>query len=210
MISWPDWLTPKAWRPAPVGVPEAAPLVEKAAGKPGVTPPAGDRFLRCLAIVLGHEGGFVNDPQDPGGATNLGITRETLASWRGRPVTEAEVRGLKRDEALAIYRERYWRPLRCDLLPAGHDLMGVDFGVNAGPRAGARMLQRAVGAVDDGIVGPATIAAAGAADRLAAIDRMAALRVEHYRGLATFGRFGRGWLRRTEEVRQAARRMAQE
>jgi lysozyme family protein len=199
-LSWPDWLTPKPWRPATGSSPPApvqSPLHQSVA----------DRFPACLAIVLGHEGGFSNDPQDPGGATNLGITRTTLAAWRGRAVTEAEVLALSRDEAMAIYRARYWDVMRCGDLPAGLDLMVFDFGVNAGPGAGARMLQRAVGAPPDGAVGPVTLAAALRADRPAAIDRMAKLREDHYRALPTFGRFGRGWLRRTEEVRQAAHRM---
>lgn len=171
--------------------------------------PRGDaRFLPCLAQVLGHEGGFVNDPQDPGGATKMGITRATLAEWRGAPVTEEEVRALTEEEAREIYRARYWNPLRCDDLPPGFELMVFDFGVNAGPGAAARMLQRAVGVRADGAIGPVTLAAARAADPRAAIDAMARLREEHYRALPTFPRFGRGWLRRTDAVRRSAQSMA--
>lgn len=180
------------------GAPAPAPLPQPA-------PPVRSRFNTCLDLVLGHEGGFSNDPKDRGGATNLGITRATLSAWRGRPVTEAEVRALGLGEAKAIYRARYWDVLRCDELPAGIDLMVFDFGVNAGPGAASRMLQRAVGTSPDGKVGPLTIKAAQAADRYAAIDRMAAIREAHYRSLDTFPRFGRGWLRRTAEIREAAK-----
>lgn len=166
------------------------------------------RFLSCLAQVLRHEGGFSNDPQDPGGATMMGITRATLAEWRGEPVDVEDVRSLTEEEAREIYRARYWNPLRCDSLPAGIDLMVFDFGVNAGPGAAARMLQRAVGVRADGAIGPMTLAAARAADPVACIDRMARLREDHYRALATFPRFGRGWLRRTEAVRRAAQALA--
>jgi hypothetical protein len=170
--------------------------------------PSGDtRFLPCLGVVLRHEGGFVNDPQDPGGATNMGITLATLAAWRGEPVTAADVQALTEEEAREIYRARYWNALRCDAMPAGIDLMVFDFGVNAGPGAAARMLQRAVGTRADGAIGPVTLAAAQATDAAPAIDRMARLREEHYRALAGFGRFGRGWLRRTDEVRRAAQAM---
>ncbi len=199
------------------------PAIAAGAGGPVILAAAGDaavatrglragrgdaRFLPCLSIVLRHEGGFSNDPQDPGGATMMGITRATLAEWRGEAVTAEEVRALTEEEAREIYRARYWNVLRCDDLPPGIDLMVFDFGVNAGPGAAARMLQRAVGVRADGAIGPVTLAAARAADAVAAIDRMARLREDHYRALATFPRFGRGWLRRTDEVRRAAQAMA--
>ncbi len=197
-----EMIGPPAPPPAPVQAPAAAPAAARAAT-------SGDaRFLACLAIVLRHEGGFVNDPQDPGGATNLGITKATLESWRGAPVTEQEVRDLTQEEAREIYRARYWNRLRCDDLPAGIDLVVFDMGVNAGPGTSAKLLQRAVSVAVDGAIGPITIAAARAAEPAATIDRLSRLREEYYRGLAGFARFGKGWLRRTDDVRRAAQSMA--
>jgi len=170
--------------------------------------PASDRFHACLAEVFGQEGGFADHPQDPGGATMMGITRATLSDWRGYQVSEAEVRALTRAEAEAIYRARYWGPLRCDELPRGVDLMVFDFGVNAGPARSARLLQTALGVAADGIIGPVTLAAARHADVPALLERMARAREAYYRSLETFPTFGKGWLRRTEEVRLAALRMA--
>ena len=69
---------------------------------------AESNFERALACVLRHEGGYGDHPADPGGATNFGVTRATLAHHRGRPVTKAEVRALTRAEAAGIYRQRYW------------------------------------------------------------------------------------------------------
>jgi len=149
------------------------------------------RFAACLAIVLRAEGGFVNNPRDPGRATNRGITIGTLADWRKRPVTIADVRALTAAEAGAIYRANYWKPCGCDALPPGVDLMTFDFGVNAGPGRAVRYLRTA------GRGTPAEI-----------IDRFAASRVTYYRSLPTFDAFGRGWLRRTEEIRLAAHAMA--
>ncbi len=80
---------------------------------------ARENFERALALVLKHEGGYVDHPADPGGATNRGVTRATLAAWRGRPVSKAEVRALTRLEASAIYRKNYWDAVRADELPAG-------------------------------------------------------------------------------------------
>jgi lysozyme family protein len=138
----------------------------------------------------------------------MGITQATLAAWRGRAVTAEEVRALTVEEAREIDRADYWNRLRCGELPAGLDLMAFDFGVNAGPGASARLLQRALAVKADGAVGPITLATARAADPRGAIDRMARLREEHHRALPAFPRFGRGWLRRTEEVRRAAQEMA--
>ena len=202
-------LLPRAWATRGASRPVAGP-VEPAASPTPLAPAAAaeeGRFAACLRHVLRYEGGFVNDPQDPGGATNLGITRATLARWRGRPVTVDEVRALRADEAAAIYRMHYWRPLRCDELPAGVDLTAFDFGVNAGPGTAARMLQRTLGVPEDGRIGPVTLAAARRADTAWLIDEMARRRQAHYRALESFPRFGRGWLRRTEEVRLAAQRM---
>lgn len=168
-----------------------------------------DRFPACLAVVLHHEGGFVNDPADPGGATNMGITIETLGDWRGKRVTPDDVRALTQAEAAQIYRARYWNPMRCDDLPPGLDLMVFDAGVNSGPQRAARLLQGAVAVPVDGAIGPITLAAAREADPVMAIDGMARAREAFYRGLATFPRFGKGWLRRTEEVRQAAQAMVE-
>ncbi|MBN8901820.1 MAG: hypothetical protein J0H57_12360, partial [Rhodospirillales bacterium] len=117
------------------------------AASPGTQPsaPATDAFARCVAVTLSQEGGYVDDPRDPGGATNLGITRATLSAWRGQEVGKDEVRALPREEAVEIYRANYWLPARCGDMPAGIDLMVFDCGVNAGPRTAVRMLQRLLG-----------------------------------------------------------------
>ncbi|PZP42424.1 MAG: hypothetical protein DI601_18425 [Azospirillum brasilense] len=166
------------------------------------------RFDRCLALVLQQEGGFVNDPQDPGGATNMGITRDVLSAFRDRAVSVDEVRDLSRAEAREIYRARYWTPMRCADLPPGIDLCVFDFGVNAGPSRAVKLLQRAVGVTADGSVGPITLAAAQALETERLIASFSEARLAYYRSLDGFSRFGRGWTNRTEAVRGAALRMA--
>lgn len=188
---------------APTGAASLASLPRTAA------PPdsAEARFDRCLAIVLQQEGGFVNDPQDPGGATNMGITRDVLGAFRDRAVSVDEVRDLSRAEAREIYRARYWTPMRCADLPPGIDLCVFDFGVNAGPSRAVKLLQRAVGVTADGSVGPITLAAARALETERLIASFSEARLAYYRSLDGFSRFGRGWTSRTEAVRGAALRM---
>lgn len=169
-----------------------------------------DRFDACLDLVLKAEGGFVNHPADPGGATNLGITLRTLSEFREEEVTVEDVRALSRTEAREIYRARYWTPMRCAELPAGVDLMVFDFGVNAGPGRSVKLLQRSLGVAADGSIGPITLAAARACRAPELIGRLAEGRLAYYRGLATFPSFGRGWTRRVDHTRQAALAMAAE
>lgn len=170
-----------------------------------------DNFPSCVAFTLSHEGGFSNDPRDPGGATNLGITAGTLAHWRGTPVTAADVRALGQTEAAAIYRASYWNACHCGELPLGIDLMIFDFGVNAGPGTSVRELQEAVGVTQDGMVGPDTEGAARRVADEAAYDLINVLREAHethYRSLRGFPVFGRGWLRRLGECSVIAQSMA--
>lgn len=161
-------------------------------------------FERCLTHILAHEGGYVDHPKDPGGATNMGITHRTLAAWRGHPVTKDDVRLMDRDEAAAIYRANYWRPLSADDLPAGVALQAFDFGVNAGVSRSAKLLQRIAGVPEDGKVGPKTIAAIGKMAPSQVISRFTAGRMDHYRSLKTWPTFGKGWTRRTLETEAAA------
>ena len=161
-----------------------------------------------LPVVLSHEGGFVQHPQDPGGATKFGITRETLARFRQKPVSVEDVRSLTTAEAAAIYRRLYWDPIRADELPAGVDLAVFDFAVNSGPSRAVRALQSALGVLIDGVVGPVTLAAARAADAARLIRRLTRDRLRFLSRLAIWPIFGRGWRRRVLAVEQEALRLA--
>jgi hypothetical protein len=169
---------------------------------------ASSNFKTCLDLVLVQEGGFADNPRDPGGATNLGITQRVLEQWRGGAVGVDEVKTLTRQEAGEIYRAQYWNMLHCDSLPRGIDLVAFDMGVNAGPSRAARLLQKAVGAAQDGAIGPATLAATRAADPVEVIRNLSAGRMAFYRSLPTWPDFGRGWTRRTNDIETAALAMA--
>ena len=122
-------------------------------------------FDRALALLLVSEGGYVNNPRDPGGATKYGITIATLRNYRGRSVTVDDVRQLTADEAGQIYHRNYWSPVRGDLLPAGVDYAVFDFAVNSGPRKAAEMLQECLSVTVDSDIGPVTWRGAGAGAR---------------------------------------------
>ena len=162
-------------------------------------------YRPCLDHVLRWEGGFVDHPKDPGGATNLGITRATLQRHRGRHVTAKDVRALQLSEAAEIYRAGYWMPVRGDDLPKGLDLVAFDAGVNSGPARGARWLQAGLRVPADGRVGPQTLKAArNAPDTVAVIQRACAARMGFLQRLGTWSTFGRGWSRRVADTEAAA------
>ena len=88
-------------------------------------------FDKCLAMLLKHEGGFVDHPKDPGGMTNLGVTKAVYDKWIGRESTEEEMRGLTQDDVAPIYKKNYWDRCKCDDLPSGADWSVFDWAVNS-------------------------------------------------------------------------------
>lgn len=161
-------------------------------------------FATALKLILKHEGGYVDHPLDPGGATSRGITRATLAAYRGRPVSKAEVMALGEAEAGGIYRKLYWNAISGDELPAGVDLVVFDAAVNSGPGRAARWLQLALGLQPDGMVGPRTINAARQGDARTLIADFSRQRLGFLQRLGTWRTFGRGWARRVRETESAA------
>jgi lysozyme family protein len=165
-------------------------------------------FSECLAFTLRTEGGYVDNPDDPGGATNMGITLATYRTWSDDPSAGiSQIRDLTTRIAGAIYRMLYWNPLRGDALPAGVDLSVFDFGVNAGVWRSGRVLQLALGFSGDtvdGCVGPETLAAADKTDAQELIEALASRQAMYYRSLKDYSFFGQGWLNRTEARRDAA------
>jgi lysozyme family protein len=165
-------------------------------------------FDRALALVLRQEGGFVQEPRDPGGATNFGITRETLSRARGHPASVEDVRRLTEDEAASIYRRLYWDAVQADGLPSGVDLAVFDLAVHSGPSRAVRMLQGVLDIEADGLVGPVTLTAARKADPADTIRRLTRGRLDFLARLGTWPAFGRGWRRRVLAVERAALRLA--
>jgi lysozyme family protein len=167
-----------------------------------------ENFERIMDEIFKHEGGYVDHPRDPGGATNMGITFATLRAYRGKAITKADVKALTKAEAREIYRKNYWNKVSGDDLPSGVDLCTMDGAVNSGPSRGVRWLQRAVGANADGQIGPKTIAAADEAPLAQTINRMCDDRMNFLRGLGTWSTFGTGWTRRVTSVRKVALELA--
>lgn len=167
-----------------------------------------NNFDRALPIILIYEGGYVDNPRDPGGATNLGVTLATLSDFRGQPATKADVRALTPAQVAPIYLTGYWRPAGCESVAAGLDLLLFDTAVNVGLHRAVRWLQAAAGAVPDGLFGPGTLEATRQHETDALIDAVSATRRAHYQSLPTFPTFGKGWMSRLGKVTETAHEWA--
>jgi lysozyme family protein len=165
-------------------------------------------FRDCLELVLKHEGGFVNHPKDPGGITNLGVTKRVWEEWIGHPATEKDMRELTPALVAPMYEMKYWRTSYCEKLPRGLDLLVFSMAVNAGAGRSVKLLQDAIGVVADGVIGPNTMAKINEANVETLIDKFSEARRQFYRGLKLFPVFGRGWTARTDKERLEALQMA--
>lgn len=161
-------------------------------------------FDKCLTMLLKHEGGFVDHPKDPGGMTNLGVTKAVYDKWIGRKSTEAEMRGLTQDDVAPIYKKNYWDRCKCDQLPSGADWSVFDWAVNSGTGRASKAMQKIVGAKQDGAIGPKTLQMIANEKAEFLVEKMYDQRQSFYEKLNTFETFGRGWTRRNKETKETA------
>ena len=164
-------------------------------------------FDTCLELLLMHEGGFVNHPKDPGGITNLGVTKRAFEKWMGNEVSEDIMRQLTPEVVKPFYRDEYWNKVKGNDLPLGVDWSVFDWAVNSGPARSAKGLQSIIGATADGIIGPNTLKQLENFDPKQVIVDMYAARKAFYNSLSGFQTFGIGWSRRNEETMHQALEM---
>lgn len=143
----------------------------------------------------------MNHPSDPGGMTNLGVTKAVWENWVGHPVGEKEMRNLTPEKVEPLYKRKYWDACRCDDLPLGVDYVVFDFAVNAGVGRSAKTLQSVVGATPDGAIGPKTITAVYSYPPEEVVSKFSVEKVRFYESLPTFATFGKGWLNRVAAVK---------
>ena len=164
-------------------------------------------YDECLKTILHHEGGYVNHPKDPGGETNLGVTKRVYQEHGGTK----DMKDLVVEDVAPIYKKGYWDRIKGDDLPGGLDLCVFDFGVNAGPARAAKFLQSMIGTKVDGGIGPNTLAKVEEYIREngehEAVNKYQEMRQRYYTELKTFDTFGRGWTRRVDETTELAMSM---
>lgn len=167
-----------------------------------------DNFEAALKAILHHEGGYVNHPADPGGMTNLGVTKRVWEEWVGHEVDEKTMRNLTPEIVGPMYKVKYWDKIKGDELPTGVDYVVFDAAVNSGPGRAAKWLQACVGVEPDGGIGPKTLAAVAAVDASQLVEDYAKRRLSFLMDLQTWDTFGKGWGRRVAEVQKTGLDMA--
>ena len=163
-------------------------------------------FKECLDLVLKSEGGFVNHPSDPGGMTNLGVTKKVWEEFVGHPVSEADMRGLTPEKVAPLYEQKYWK--QCgEGLPRGLNFLVFSMGINSGTGRSVKLLQQSLGCVADGAIGPKTRELISSSDVSKLIAKFSETRREFYRSLNKPA-FEKGWLSRVDKEEKEALDMA--
>jgi lysozyme family protein len=153
-------------------------------------------FDQAVNFVLKYEGGYVDNPDDPGGETNYGISKKAYP--------DLDIKNLTRDEAIAIYRRDYWDKCRCDELPASLAIITFDSAVNQGPSRAVKLLQKSLSVTADGVMGSQTIAAANKVEPSDCVPEFIAQRAFAYGTNENVNTFGLGWFRRLAACHQLA------
>ena len=166
-----------------------------------------ENWDESFEMVLAHEGGFVNHPKDPGGMTNLGVTKAAWEGYVGRSVDEAFMRSLTPEVVKPFYKAMYWDKIKGDQLPAGVDYAAYDLAVNSGVGRASKYLQEIAGVPADGVLGPKSMGAIRECAPQELADALCDKRLDFLKRLPTFETFGKGWSRRVAEVKEKAMSM---
>lgn len=165
-------------------------------------------FEKALETTLVYEGGYVNHPKDPGGATMKGVTQRVYDRYRDKHGhVRRDVRYIDDTELRAIYKIQYWDLVNGDQLPSGVDMVVFDYAVNSGATRAARALQQVCGVRIDGNIGLSTITAMKDIGAEEVVNKVCDERLAFVRRLSTFSTFGKGWTRRINNVRQVGQMM---
>jgi lysozyme family protein len=170
-----------------------------------------ENFDISLQNVLKSEGGYVWDKDDAGGETNFGVTKQAWSEYLKRPIEDGEMKALTVDAIKPFYKKMYWDKLCCDSLPDGVDYAVFDFGVNAGTGRSAKFLQKAVGAVPDGVIGAGTLARVRSMKAVIVLKTFSDQKDAFYNSLVennpTQSKFLKGWLNRIASVQTISESM---
>lgn len=171
-----------------------------------------------IALVLQHEGGYTNDPKDPGGPTNFGITiydaRHYAAAYGwivGRQVTAADMRVMPLAFADWVFQHKYWNVMSCNSLEPGVDYAVFDYGVNSGVGRAGMVLRRILGMpFTSSLITPEVVAGANAMPAAVLVKMICNERLQYLHTLSTWSHFGAGWARRVLDVQAYGLKVAQD
>jgi lysozyme family protein len=162
-------------------------------------------YKDAINLTLQKEGGYVNDPHDRGGETNKGIAKKFYPN--------EDIKNMTDERATEIYKKDYFDKVSGDKMPLPLATNVFDMAVNSGIRSAAKLLQITVGAKPDGVIGAKTLKAAEEAykaDPKGTLDKYRDARIEHYKKLKQYDRYGRGWTNRAVQVNEVAKQWIEE
>jgi lysozyme family protein len=171
-----------------------------------------NNFNKSLEHILNAEGGFTADSKDPGnhlpdgraGCTNMGVTQTAWEEYVGHKVSIADMQGLTKEQVGKFYKNKYWDRVQADALPTGIDFLATSFAINAGVGSSAKLLQKCINAVPDGMIGPRTLQVIAGVDSKELIEKFSEAKEQYYKSLKLFSLYGHGWLNRVESEKAIA------
>ena len=164
---------------------------------------------KCFDLVIVNEGGYVDNPADPGGATNWGCTKAVWEQYIGHEVSKEDIRNLTKEDVKPLYKRNYWDAIHGDALPSGLDYCLFDCAINSGFGRAAKFIQEIVGVFADGAIGNNTVTAINQMNTVTMINEFSDKRQAFLETLKTFPVFGKGWTKRVTEVRIKSLEMAE-
>jgi lysozyme family protein len=169
-----------------------------------------DNFMKSVKYVLQSEGGYVNNPKDPGGPTNLGVTKASWTSFLKKPVNDNDIKKLTVDDVIPFYKKRYWDICLCDNLPLGIDYCVFDYAINSGPIRAVETLRRLIGLEHVGAFEKKNIESyfKENKDNIILIKKICSQRLLFLQSLKNYEVFGKGWLNRVLMVQEKSLGMA--
>jgi lysozyme family protein len=171
-----------------------------------------NNFDKALEHILKAEGGFTADPKDPGnnlpdgrhGCTNMGVTQAAWEEYVGHKVSIADMQALTKEQVGKFYKNKYFDRVQFDALPIGLDFLAASFAINAGVGSSAKLLQKCINAVPDGMIGPRTLQAIAGVDPKELIEKFSEAKEQYYKSLKLFSLYGHGWINRVTSEKAIA------
>ena len=163
---------------------------------------------KAFDLVIVNEGGYVDNSQDPGGATNWGCTKAVWEKYVGHEVTKDDIKALTKEDVKPLYKRNYWDAIHGDAIPSGLDYCIFDCAINSGVGRAAKFIQEIVGVSADGAIGNNTVTAITQINSITLINEFSDKRQAFLESLKTFPTFGKGWTKRVQEVRTKSLEMA--
>ena len=164
---------------------------------------------KCFDLVIVNEGGYVDNPADPGGATNWGCTKAVWEQYIGHEVSKEDIRNLTKEDVKPLYKRNYWDAIHGDALPSGLDYCLFDCAINSGVGRATKFIQEIVGVFADGAIGNNIVTAINQMNTVTMINEFSDKRQAFLETLKTFPVFGKGWTKRVTEVRIKSLEMAE-